>query len=303
MRSAVLLVLLVLFATGCTGSEPEPVVPPVRVVVGAGLSPEQQIIARMYAQALAKAGFAVERRFASGSRAAYVPALRRGELDLVPEYLAPLTEYLRTGVPIGTRPPAPTGDVERTVRVLNGLLVGTPLAVSRPSTATAQTAIAVPKTLADESDLVDVSDLIRLNGQLVLGGPDGCQEDLRCLTGLQDLYGLRFAGLKELGAVSGELIFEALADGTVEVGTVNSSSGGIAAGSLVVLRDNKLLQPAGNILALHRTQLPPAARTVLDEVHRALTTEKLQELNKRQELDGQDPDDLATRFLEDAGLL
>ena len=303
MRSAVLLILLVLLATGCTGDEPEPVVAPVRVVVGAGLSPEQQIIARMYAQALEKAGFAVERRFDGGSRTAYVPALRRGELDVVPDYLAPLTDYLRTGVPVGARPLAPTGDVERTARVLDGLLTGTPMGVTRPSTATGQTAIAVPKTLADESDLVDVSDLVRLNGQLVLGGPDGCLEDARCLTGLQDIYGLRFAGLEELGAVSGELIFEALADGTVDVGTVNSSAGGIAAGSLVVLRDDKLLQPAGNILGLYRTELPPAARAVVDGVNRALTTEKLQELNKRQELDGQDPDELAERFLEDAGLL
>ena len=48
---------------------------------------------------------------------------------------------------------------------------------------------------------------------------------------------------------------------------------------------------------------PPAARAVVDSVNRALTTEKLQELNKRQELDGQDPDGLAKRFLQDAKLL
>jgi osmoprotectant transport system substrate-binding protein len=84
---------------------------------------------------------------------------------------------------------------------------------------------------------------------------------------------------------------------------VLSSAGGIAAGSLVVLRDDKLLQPAGNILALYRSDLPAAARAVVDSVNRALTTEKLQELNKRQDLDGQDPDGLAKRFLQDAKLL
>jgi osmoprotectant transport system substrate-binding protein len=303
MRSAVLLTLAVLLAlTGCSGGA-EPVVAPVTVTVGSGLSAEQQIIARMYAQALEKAGFAVQRRFDAGSRTAYVPALRRGELDVVPDYLAPVTDYLRAGIPVGSRPPAPTGDVERTARVLDGLLSDLPLGVTRPSTATDQTAIAVPKTLADESDLVTVSDLVRLNGQLVLGGPDGCLVDAHCLAGLQDLYGLRFADVIELGEVSGQPIFEALEDGTVEVGTVASSSGGIAAGSLVVLRDDKLLQPAGNILALYRNRLPPAARAVVDSVNRALTTEKLQELNKRQELDGQDPDDLAKRFLQDARLI
>jgi osmoprotectant transport system substrate-binding protein len=304
VRSALLLVLVVLLLGGCTHDDPPaPAAAQPAVTVGAGLSPEQQIIARMYAQALRKAGFAVTSKFDSGARAAYVPALQRGELDVVPDYLAPVTDYLRTGVPIARRPAAASGDVERTARILDGLLVGRPLGVTRPSTATDQTAFAVPKTLADTDQLVDVSDLIRLNGMLVLGGPQGCIEDPRCLAGLQDRYDLRFKDVKELGDVSGPLVFSALRKGTVDVGTVLSSAGGIAAGSLVVLRDDRLLQPAGNILALYRSDLPPSARAVLDSVNRALTTEKLQELNKRQELDGQDPDDLAKRFLQDAKLL
>jgi osmoprotectant transport system substrate-binding protein len=296
------ILVAVLLAAGCQ-SAPEPVDAPVRVVVGAGLSTEQQIVARMYAQALTKAGFAVTTRFDAGSRTAYVPALQRGDLDVVPDYLAPLTTYLRTGIPVGHRPGPATGDVEHTARLLDGLLDGTPLGVTRPSTATDQAAFAVPKTLADDKELADVSDLSRLNGQLVLAGPTGCVEDVHCLTGLQDRYGLRFRDVDELGEVSGPAIFAALRDGDADVGAVLSSSGGIAAGSLVVLRDDRLLQPAGNILALYRTALPAPARAVVDSVNRALTTEKLQEQNKRQDLDGQDPDDLAKRFLQDARLI
>jgi osmoprotectant transport system substrate-binding protein len=257
----------------------------------------------MYAQALRKAGFAVTTSFTAGSRAAYVPALQRGELDVVPDYLAPLTDYLRLGIPIGRRPPPASGDVEHTARELDGLLAGRPLGVTRPSLATDQTAFAVPKTLADSDELAAVSDLARLNGQLVLGGPPGCMTDPHCLPGLQDRYDLRFKDVKELGDVSSKPIFDALRKGTVGVGTVLSSAGGIAADSLVVLRDDKLLQPAGNIIALYRSQLPAAARAVVDSVNRALTTEKLQELNKRQDLDGQDPDGLAKRFLQDARLI
>ena len=96
---------------------------------------------------------------------------------MVPDYLAPVTDYLRTGVPIGRRPPPANGDVEHTARILDELLVGHPLGVTRPSTATDQTAFAVPKTLADDRPAGHVSDLARLNGQLVLGGPDGCTPD------------------------------------------------------------------------------------------------------------------------------
>ena len=42
---------------------------------------------------------------------------------------------------------------------------------------------------------------------------------------------------------------------------------------------------------------------MVERVNRALTTEKLQELNKRVEVDGQDPAGLAKRFLQDARLL
>ena len=303
MRSALLVVLAVLLVAGCTGEEEQPAKPQPKVTVGAGLSPEQQIIARMYAQALRKAGFTVTLKLNAGARTAYVPALERGDLDVVPDYLAPVTDYLRAGLPVARRPPAASGDVEHTAYVLDELLAHQPLGVTRPSLATNQTALAVTKTLADDKNLVAVSDLRRLNGTLVLGAPDGCSADMFCLRGLQDRYGLRFKAVTELGEVSGKPIFDALRKGTADVGSVLSSDGEIAAESLVVLRDDKLLEPAGNILALYRDQLPASARAVVDSVNRALTTEKLQELNKRQDLDGQDPDGLAKRFLQDARLI
>lgn len=303
MRSALLVVLAVLLLAGCTDDKEPPAKPQPKVTVGAGLSPEQQIIARMYAQALRKAGFDVTLKLNAGARTAYVPALERGDLDVVPDYLAPVTDYLRAGLPVAQRPAPASGDVEHTAYVLDQLLAHKPLGVTRPSLATNQTALAVTKSLADDKNLVAVSDLRRLNGTLVLGGPDGCSTDPFCLRGLQDRYGLRFKRVDELGDVSGKPIFDALRKDTADVGSVQSSDGEIAAESLVVLRDDKLLEPAGNIVALYRDQLPAAARAVVDSVNRALTTEKLQELNKRQDLDGQDPDGLAKRFLQDARLI
>lgn len=296
---AVLVALVALLLAGCTGGDPEPVRTEVAVTVAAGPLPEQQIIARMYAKALEKAGFRVTLRLDGGARADYVPAMRRGEIDVVPEYLSALTRFLGPGAVSTPR----AGDVEHTGRVLDGLLAGLPLGATRPSTATDQTAYAVNKELADREGLAAVSDLVPLNGQLVLGGPAGCPADPYCLAGLQDRYGLRFKDVRELGAVSGKPVFEALRDRTVDVGAVLSSAGGVAAGSLVVLRDDRLLQPPGNILALYRDALPPAARAVLDRVNQALTTEKLQELNKRMESDGEDADGLAKRFLQDARLI
>ena len=304
-RLALLLVVAALLAAGCTRDQPAPVSRG-DLVVGAGPRLESQVIARMYALALEKAGYRVTGQFDVQTRAAYVPALQRGELDLVPEYLSGLTGWLHEETPragsAGTAPVA-SGDVDATLRSLRRLLAGRPLAVGPPARATDQVAYAVTKSLADREQLVSMTDLARLNGRLVLGGPADCATVPFCLPGLQSVYGLRFKDVTAVGEVSSRPVFAALQQGKVDVGAVRSSAGGVAAASLVVLRDDRRLQQAENILPLYRDTVPPDARAVVEQVNRALTTEKLQELNKRVELDGQDPAGLAKRFLQDARLL
>lgn len=304
-RLALLLVVAALLAAGCTRDQPAPVSKG-DLVVGAGPRLESQVIARMYALALERAGYRVTGKFDVQTRAGSVPALQRGELDLVPEYLSGLTGWLdeasRSRSAAATTPVA-SGDVEATLRALRRLLAGRPLAVGPPAKATDQVAYAVTKELADREQLASMTDLARLNGQLVLGGPADCADLPFCLPGLQSVYGLRFKDVTALGEVSSRPVFAALQERKVDVGTVRSSAGGVAAASLVVLRDDRLLQQAENILPLYRDTVPAEARAVVERVNQALTTEKLQELNKRVELDGQDPAGLAKRFLQDARLL
>ncbi len=305
VRVALLLVLAALLTAGCDREQPA-AASKGDLVVGAGPRLESQVVARMYALALEKAGYRVSGQFDVQTRAAYVPALQRGELDVVPEYLSGLTGYLDAaarGAKTARTHPVASGDVEATRRALDGLLAGRPLEVGPPSKATDQVAYAVTKELADREQVATMTDLARLNGQLVLGGPADCATVRFCLPGLQSVYGLRFKEVTALGEVSSRPVFAALADRKVDVGAVRSSAGGVAAASLVVLRDDRRLQQAENILPLYRDTVPADARAVVERVNEALTTEKLQELNKRVELDGQDPAGLAKRFLQDARLL
>jgi osmoprotectant transport system substrate-binding protein len=302
---AAVLLVLALLAAGCSRDQPEPIAKG-DLVVGAGPRLESQVVARMYELALEDAGYRVTGQFDVQTRAAYLPALQRGELDLVPEYLSGLTGWLdaaANGAAAARERPAASGDVEATLRALRRLLAGRPLDVGPPSKATDQVAYAVTKGLADREQLESMTDLVRLNGQLVLGGPADCATARYCLPGLQAVYGLRFKEVIAVGEVSSRPVFAALQDGRVDLGAVRSSAGGVAAASLVVLRDDRRLQQAENILPLYRDTVPAEARAVVERVNRALTTEKLQELNKRVELDGQDPGGLAKRFLQDARLL
>ena len=157
------------------------------------------------------------------------------------------------------------------------------------------------KELADKDGLTKMSDLTKLNGTLVLGAGSECEIRKFCLKGLQDVYGLKFKEVKKLDS-GGPKTLAALADGSVDLGLVFSSDGAVAAQNLVILQDDKQLQTTDNITALVRPNVPDEARQVIDKVDQALTTEKLQELNKKYSVDKEDAVDLADGFLKDAGI-
>ena len=64
------------------------------IVVGSQAYYSNEIIAEIYAQALEKAGFTVEKKFNVGQRDAYMPDVESGKISLFPEYTGNLLEYL-----------------------------------------------------------------------------------------------------------------------------------------------------------------------------------------------------------------
>ena len=310
MRSTAFL-LAAVFALTVLGAACSPDQPPAdtakgRLTVGSGTDPESRLIGEMYVLALEKAGYEVTDRTGDGERNVYLRSLQQGSVDLVPADLSGVTTWFdvqRNGAASAARHPVAGGDPSRTVSGLQALLRGQPLQVGRPSPAKHQVSFAVTKDFADQEDLQTVSDLSRLDGQLVLGGPPDCPTEPNCLPGLSRVYGVTVKDFRPLGEVSGKPVLDALEKQTIQVGMVLSSSGGVAENNLVVLEDDRGLQDAGNLLAIYRTSVPADARDVVERVNQALTTEKLQELNKKLDIDGADPAALAKLFLRDAGLV
>src|SRR5689334_11439697 len=64
------------------------------ITIGSAAFPENEIIAEIYAQALQDKGIKVEKKLNIGAREAYIPALKNGEIDLLPEYTGNLLTYL-----------------------------------------------------------------------------------------------------------------------------------------------------------------------------------------------------------------
>ncbi len=125
------------------------------IVVGSTNFSEQLVLAELYSQQLEANGYTVTRKFNLGSREVVQPAIQSGQIDLYPEYLASLTEYLDNGAGLATTDPA------KTSAVLAGLLKPKGESVLAYAPATDENGFVVTKATAQQYGLVNVSDLAK----------------------------------------------------------------------------------------------------------------------------------------------
>ena len=125
------------------------------IVVGAVNFPENELLAEIYAQELQANGYSVTRKFGLASREVIQPAMQAGQIDLSPEYLASLTEYLDKGAGKAT------GDPAVTAKILQTYLTPKGETVLNYAPATDENGFVVTKATADKYHLVNISDLAK----------------------------------------------------------------------------------------------------------------------------------------------
>ena len=95
----------------------------------------------------------------------------------------------------------------------------------------------------------------------------------------------------------------ALEKGDIDVALLFSSDGAIAKNSWVALEDDKKLQPVDNFVpAVVKSKATGDVAKVLDSVNAKLTKEAVQKAVASVSIDGQNPEDVATKFLTDNSL-
>jgi osmoprotectant transport system substrate-binding protein len=122
-----------------------------KIIVGSFNFPESTTIAEIYAQILAGNGFDVEKKLNVGNREVLFPALKSGQVDVVPEYLASMLKVAYKGTP-ATDPVKTSADLQ-TAATADGL------AVLQFAPATDQNGFVVTKATADKFKLQKLSDL------------------------------------------------------------------------------------------------------------------------------------------------
>jgi osmoprotectant transport system substrate-binding protein len=268
------------------------------VVVASFNFPESELLAAIYGLAIRHAGIPVQLRLDLGPRELVQPALEQGLVDVVPEYLGTALTSLQA------RPGVPMSDPAAVRAALTRALAQWRVRVMTPAAAQDQNGVVVTEATARRLGLRTVSDL-RPASRLTLGGSPECPDRPYCLPGLRKVYGLGFARFVPFDTEPQRVT--ALREGVVDVAVLDTTDGNLATGDLVLLSDDRHLQPAENVvpvitdsaIARYGNRLTGAVNAVSAQ----LTTKALLFLDWRIEVAGADVLAEARGWLERHGIL
>ena len=285
-------VLLVALLCGCAGP-PSGAGPPADpgIRIASYDFPENQTLAEVYAEALRRAGIEVTVQHGIGTREVVFPALEQGVVDVVVDYLGTTAEFLEAGAGSVHDQPGPLREDLAARLAPRGLTV---LAAAR---AEDQNGFVVLTELAERLGVSTLSQLAPVAPSLVFGGPPECADRPFCLPGLSEVYGVTFAEVRSM--TSRAATVEALLAGQVDVGMLETTDPHLSDASLLLLLDDRSLQPRENVVPLVRIAVADdRLRDALDAVSTRLTTLDLVGLNRAVAVDGASPREAALRWWE-----
>ncbi len=261
---------------------------------------EATLVAAMYDELLTDAGYETDVKLVD-SRTSTCSTFPK-TIDVVPEYVGGIVDVLNTPrtapmrsrsdrrrpglVAAGKSPPRRAGDHP-----------------ARPSAATDTNAFFVTKDYSDSEGVTKLSDL--KGKTVVLAANPDCEGRLDCEGGLSDDYGIDITKVLPLGYASDQT-YQSVIDGESQLGETSTTDGTLEHQGLVLLDDDKQIQPAQNLVPAVGTDFldeHPDVAEPLNDLMAALTTEKLTELNGKIAVDREKPEDVAHDFLTEAGLV
>ncbi|HEX8079856.1 MAG TPA: ABC transporter substrate-binding protein [Jatrophihabitans sp.] len=264
------------------------------IVIGSANFQENVVLANIYAGALKAKGVKVTTKLNIGSRETYLPALRDGSIDLIPEYSGVLLQYFDKNATAVSSDEVYTALQKATPQ---------PLIVLQQSAAQDKDAIVVTKETAAKYNLKSIADLTSVAGNLTLGAPPEFQTRADGIPGLEKVYGVKFKTFKKLDP-GGPLTQNALKNGQIDAGDIFTTDPLISKNGWVVLEDPKNLYTAQNVLPLINSEkASDTVKAALDAVSAKLTTEDLIKMNEQVSLEKQNAEDVAQKWLSDAGLV
>lgn len=268
------------------------------ITVGSKNFTEQFILGEIYAQTLEAQGFKVKRRLNLGSEQVAYKALTGGSIDMYPEYtgtaLTSFFDVKTTDVPKDADAAYEQAKAEYAENDITAL-ERTPFQNTY--------IIASTKATAEKAgNPATASELFSKNPGLSISGFPECRQRQDCLLGLRSEYGFKGKFISSDGK------FSDLDGGDSDLTLAFSTDPQLAlTDKYAAYEDDKKFFPPYNITLgiTNKTVEAVGPKTIetLEAVQEGMTEEAMRELNRRVELDKQEPKAVAAAFLKEEGFV
>jgi osmoprotectant transport system substrate-binding protein len=291
--------LLLALALGACGGDDKPDSEkgsntPIRI--GSKNFAEATILGELYKQALEAKGLRVELRSGVGPSETVNRVLRKGRLDMYPEYVGVLLSELDE---IHDRPPGAAAAYE----LAKGAEEKHKLTLLDQTPFTNDNALAVTNAFARRHDISAIPDLARLNKPTLLGAPE-FEDRYEGMRGLRRVYGLKSLNMRKWTSAGDQ--YPKLDSGKTDVALVFTTDPQLASGRYTILDDPKGLFAEQHLAPLISQKAldahGPKLAATINAVSALLTNPVMQGLNGKVALDKRMPRDVATEFLRDHDL-
>jgi osmoprotectant transport system substrate-binding protein len=278
------------------------------VVVGSKIDTEGAVLGNIIALLLERAGIPVTRRIQLGPTKIVRTALLAGEIDIYPEYTGNAAFFFeKADDPLWKDAAKGYEEAKKLDYDANKIVWLT------PSPANNTWAVAVRKDLADTNGIKTFSDFgkyVSGGGKVVLAASSEFVNSAAALPAFQTTYGftLKSDQLITLSGGDTAATISAAANQTngANAAMVYGTDGGIAPSGLVVLEDDKSVQPVYQPTPIIREAVlkeHPEIETLLKPVFEKLDLTTLQDLNGRVQVGGEPAKAVAEDFLKKNGFL
>lgn len=255
---------------------------------------ESATLTEVYGQYLEAKGYETDILTPAGFRTEAVDALKNGDVDLIIDYAGGSQTELLPDVETSQ-------DIDEVIAEITPAYEEIGATVLEYSPAIDGDAFVV----RGDSEAETISDVAGLDYRF--GASSQCFERPQCYLGLTDpdIYNITFADTTTLEF--GPLLGENLANDEVDAVVWNTTAPEIKANDFKILEDDKLLLPAQNVVPIILTEiLDDYGQQLADDLNALsamITTEDLVAWNTSTDIEKEEPDNVATDWLESKDLL
>lgn len=280
--------LLVLLLSGCGG---EPVTGKPVIKVGSKDFTESLLLGELYALALEKQGYQVDRKLNLGSALVH-DALVNGDIDLYPEYTG-------TGL-LSVLKESPVFDARQAyekVRARYEEKFG--LIWLEPAAANDSQGLVITRQAADKYGIRTISDLQRQAPHIRFASQGQFDEREDGLPALSKAYGeFRF---KDRKLYDNGLKYDVLHNGEADVAVAYTTEGQLSRPEFVVLEDDRQVWPPYNIAPVIRQAVlekNPEIKDILNRITAVMDNQTIIKLNAEVDINKREYTEVAKEFFE-----